>query len=107
MEEMFKIQKLAFNIMADIYSKVYYNNLQGSPGPGRASFMSFFFFFLGLDQMAKLSKTFYEKNLQPREECYISFFVWINLMTQTGTFNFLLEFACLIIHKSPIKITLH
>lgn len=40
-------------------------------------------FFLGPDQMAKLSKTFYEQNLQPREERKIFSFVWINLMTQT------------------------
>lgn len=89
MEEMFKRQKYTFdrldNIMPATLEKSTITIFKGLLTLGGPLLWGFFFF--GPDQMAKLSKTFYEKNLQPREECYITFCVWIDLTTQTGTWN--------------------
>lgn len=95
---MFIRQKFTFdthdNIMADNFSKVYYNNLQGSPDPGRAPFMSFFFF-LALTRWLSYQRLFMRKICsQERSAIYIFSIVWIDLTTQPGTWSKNSNTAC-------------
>lgn len=59
-------------MVGDNFSKVHYNNLQGPPDPGRGWPLPLFGpllwgFFLGPDQMAKLSKAFFMRKICRQE----------------------------------------